>query len=267
MRALLAVFLAAPGPLAAQEVVRSERATIEVLEPVKGTVMASENFVLPSPYTGRVEALPVPVQTSFAAKAELALISPPEVAALIDSNVTTDRDILAERWRKVFKLQKVRAPWAGYLLEAKAGLKSRVVEDQPLFVLTRDLVFEALLPMARLPGVKKGMPVHLWKPSDPRTRYRAEVRDILPATPSAADATIRARLVPEAGVPMPFPGTLLDGTITTAMRKGVVTVPSRSLRRELGRSFVCTEVEEGLTDGVRTEVVSGLAAGTVIYTP
>jgi hypothetical protein len=65
---------------------------------------------------------------------------------------------------------------------------------------------------------------------------------------------------------MPLPGTVMDGQITVAEKKSVITVPAGAVRHAEGRSFVCSEVEEGMSDGVRTHITRGLTPGQPILT-
>jgi len=251
----------------AQSVVVSERGTVSVLLPLSGTVVPGEKQVVAAGHAGRVEALPVPSQSPFKKRDLLAIVSGADLAAIIDANSTTAQQVVEERWQKMFKPYKVRAPYDGFLLETRVGIKESVKADQPLFVVTPKLSFEAIVPLKGTPGLTPGMAAMLWRPANPELKMPGRVREVLPGTPSSDKATVRIDLLPAEDVAMPLPGTGLDGQVTVAQRRSVVTVPTGAVHRVEGRSFVSVEVTEGLSDGEHTEITSGLQPGKAILTP
>lgn len=250
----------------AESVVVVERADVQVLQPMSGTIVPGEKKILNAGFAGRIEALPVPSQSPFRHKETLAIISGRDLAAIIDANATTQQQIVEARWQKIYKPARLRAPFDGFLLETRAGLKEFVKADTPLFVVTPDLSFEAIVPLAGTPGMSKGMAAQVWRPSNPELKIPGRVKEVLPGVPSPGKATVRVDILPADDIAMPLPGTVMDGQIAVAEKKGVITVPVGAIRHAEGRTFVSVEVEEGLSDGVRTHVTRGLTPGQVILT-
>lgn len=260
-------FFISAVPVFAQSVVRSERGSVSVLLPLTGTVVPAEKKTIVAGHDGRIEALPVPSQSPFKNHDLLAVIAGPDLAAIIDANATTAQQVVEARWQKMFKPQKVRAPFDGFLLETRVGMKEMVKADQPIFVVTPRLSFEAVVPLKGTPGMSPGMKAVLWRPANPELKMPGKVSEVLPGTPSAEKATVRVQLLPAEDIATPLPGTVLDGQITVAERKNVVTVPAAAVKRVEGRSFVSIEVNEGLSDGEHTEITSGLEPGKAILAP
>lgn len=262
---LSSTILALTDSARAESVVVVERADLAVNQPLTGTVMPGEKAVINAGYAGRVEALPVPPQSPFRKRSLLAIISGPDLAAIIDANATTPQQVIEERWQKVYKPRKVRAPFDGFLLETRAGIKEFVKADQPLFVVTPQLSFEAIVPLKATPGMTPGMPALLWRPANPELKIPGRLREVLPGTPTPEKATLRVEILPAEDIALPLPGTVLDGQVTVAEKKSVITVPAGAISRVEGRSFVSVEVEEGLSDGERTQI-GGLQPGQAILT-
>jgi len=256
-----------PSPGHGQSVVSVERGQVAVIEPLSGTVIPAEKEVIAAPGEGRVEALPIPTQSPFRKREVLAIVSGPDLAAIIDSHATTPQEVVQERWQKIFKPMRLRAPFDGFLLETKVGLKEKVKADQSLFVVTRRLQFEAAVPLRASSALKPGMRAWLWRPANPALHFPGALREVLPGVPVADKARVRVDLLPAEDIALPLPGTVLEGSVTVSERRNVVVVPSAALQHVEGRSFVAVEVKEGISDGQRTEILAGLSAGQAILVP
>lgn len=263
--AALAVLLATSA--AAQTPIVVQRGTIAIYAPISGVVVPAEETVITAKKDGRIEALPVASLTPFKKHALLALESSPDLAAIIDANATTPEEVVEQRWQSLYKPMKVRAPFDGFLLDTKVGLKEMVKAGEPLFTVTRELVFQASVPLQDTTGMASGKTAWLWRPSNPELKMAARVLQILPGNPTPDQAQVRIELLPAPDIAAPLPGTLLDGEVSVAEHRDVVTVPSAAIRRSQGRSFVYVQVSEGLTDGTNTEITSGLKPGDVILAP
>ena len=172
----------------------------------------------------------------------------------------------------------VKAPISGYVQRINVSNGAYVEAGQSVVTVSqnRDLQLRAEVQPRYYPWLKNIKDVNVRVPGDDRVYTLSELGGGLVSYGRATDAdcplvpvTFRIRNV----------GNLLSGSFVTAYivthsDHEVLTVPNVSLVEEMGNFFVFVQVEEGeyekrlvalgATDGLRTEIVSGLRQGETI---
>lgn len=164
----------------------------------------------------------------------------------------------------------VTAPIDGIVLERHVG-PGETVADGTLFVIAdiRHLQVKIAVFNADRPKVRAGQPVYLQAPGQTDAAQAATIHHITPSTDAMQQQVI-------AYVPLDnsddrwSPGQFVEAGIVIGTRQAAVSVPSSAVQQFDGRTvvfvahpdgFTAEDVDIGLDDGQRVEILSGLNAG------
>lgn len=245
----------------AQETVAVRRGTLEVKVKVTGTVVPEDIFRLKSAIDGRIEAVLASTGAWYSSSQPLSFLANKELAALVDSKGTTQREILEDRWQKVYHPIPVRCPGDCFLLKTYAKPK--------LWIKPRAILFEAagrLLMVGRIRPedahwIKDGQELVFWAVKDPNRTYKGRVtRYVLDIQGAAVEpgGTFTLEMSPGRWFP---PGTEWEGTIVPLTRRNVLIVPTGALIRKGSEVFLPVRVSTGITTQSLTEVSAGVDNG------
>lgn len=245
----------------AQETVAVRRGTLEVKVKVTGTVVPEDVFRLKSAIDGRIEAVLASTGAWYSSSQALSFLANKELAALVDSKGTTQREILESRWQDVYHPIPVRCPGNCFLLKTYAKTK--------LWVKPRTILFEAagrLLMVGRVRPedahwIKDGQDLVFWAVKDPGRTYKGRVtKYVLDIQGEAVEpgGTFTLEMSPDRWFP---PGTEWEGTIVPLSRRNVLIVPTGALIRKGSDVFLPVRVSTGITTQTLTEVSAGVDNG------
>ncbi len=137
----------------------------------------------------------------------------------------------------------------------------------------RDLVFEGHLDESEVGRIREGMPLDITVGAIPDRRIHGTLEYISPKgelIDGAVQFEIRAAITPEPGLFIRA-GSSANADIVLDRRDGVLAVDERALRFDEGQIFVeieiapgqfeRREIEVGLSDGLKIEILGGLSGG------
>jgi len=168
----------------------------------------------------------------------------------------------------------VTAPFAGTITQRSVEPGEGASPVVPSFVLAQlDAVYVELAVPERLrSGLRVGQTVAVTVDAEPGTQFAGKIEKIQPAaTVSSRSFTVKVR-VPNAQRVL-RPGAFARGTITVAVRSGVLQIPEQAVLVTAGNPVlfvvqngraVRREVALGERQGGHVEITSGLTAGDVV---
>lgn len=256
------LLLAAGSGAGAQEVLELKRGSLNVTVRAQGTVVTEDVFRLRSTIEGRVEAVPASSHTWAHPSTDLAYLANEELAAMMDANATTPDQVLEARWQRVYKPTPVQCPDTCFILKAFARPKKWVKPDAVLFEAARKLRLTGRVRAGDTHRVKDGQIISFWDKDDPAHKHQGRV------TRFRLDIT-GGKLRPGGSFSVYLdedhyllPGTLWEGEIAAAAKKGVLRVPTRALIQYKGEVFLPVRVSTGITTYEETEITAGASERT-----
>lgn len=256
---LLSLLLASLA--AAQQSAHVRRGTLENKVKVTGTVVASDIFRLKSTLEGRVEAVLFSTNSWSSPKETLGFLATKELTAIVDARGSQSRDVLEERWRKVYMPTAVRCPRRCFLL------KSYIKPGQ--WVKPRALLVEAAKGLQLVGRVRpedahylrNGMEFTFWAVNDPGKVFKARVANyILDIQGENVEpgASFTVEFSPERWL---APGTEWEGMLIPTTKKNVLMVPTGALLQHGGEVYLPIKVSTGITTSFWTELTGGVENG------
>lgn len=253
------------SPAAAEEIESASdyigvvtRGNINVEIHVKGTVRAEELFRLKSTIEGRIEEVHAKPNMWFAGRQELATVLNRELAAIMDSKVTTSARILTDRWQEVYKPTPIRCPYECFVLKIFARTQKWVEPGALLIEAARKLRLIGRIPPGYGRYMSKGQIVTFWDVSNPSKKIQARVEHFI--------LDVQGRRVQSAGTFTVLlnrkrylnPGTRWEGVIKGRLRKNVLRVPTEALIIQDNKAYLPIRVSTGITTSEYTEIKGGV---------
>lgn len=253
---LAALSFALPSPSRCAEVAAVRRGDLVVRIKVAGTVVPDDVLRLKSTIEGRVESVLASSDTWRGAGQPLAFLSNKELAAMIDAKGSQTREILEDRWQRVYRPTPLRCPDDCFVLKVYAKAKSWVKPQAVLFEVAR-LKLVARVRPEDAHWVQDGQMLTFWPLKDPKKTYQGRVaRYVLDVQGEKVDPGASFTL--DLGPARYFdPGTEWEGEITALERKNVLTVPTAALIRHGDAAYLPIRVSTGVTTPALTEIASG----------
>lgn len=259
MRALLAAALALSAlPASAEpaaDVVR--RGDLDIRVKVSGTVVPANVFRLKSTIDGRIESVLASSYSWRGADQPLAFMAHKELAAIIDARGAQDREILEDRWQRVYKPTPVRCPSTCFVLKKFAKPKAWVKPQTVLFEAARSLQLVARVRHEDSHWVRDGQTLSFWASSAPEKKYTGRVaRFALDVQGQRVDpgGTFTLELTPDRYFD---PGTEWEGVILSEQKKNVLYVPTAALISHQGAAYLPIRVSTGITTSEYTQIIGG----------
>jgi membrane fusion protein, multidrug efflux system len=143
-----------------------------------------------------------------------------------------------------------------------------------LTLVSRDSLFlEAIASERQLPSLRSGQPARVTVDARPGHIYEGVVREVIPVAEGLSRSS-RVRIAIRGGQDLPV-GGFARATLPVAQRTGIVVMPNDAVLSEAGVNYVFTiingkavrrNVELGIREGDRVQVVSGLRIGDRVIT-
>lgn len=258
LAAALAALLLAPVLGRAQKTDEIARGTFKVLVRAQGTVLVEDVFRLKSTIEGRVEAVSVSSFTWVDRRTPLGFLANTELAALVDARGTTSREILEERWQKVFKPTPIRCPDTCFILKVFTRPKLWVQPEAVLIEAASRLRLSGRVRPGDGGWVKDGQLMRYWPRKDPKRKQEVRVEKfVLDVQGERMDPGGRFTALLNEDRYLD-PGTEWEGLILALAKKGVLSVPTSALLVHNGEVFLPVRVSTGITTYDHTEISAGV---------
>lgn len=254
---------AAFSPLRAQTAARVTEGPIQVFARFSGSTEAADLFQVRAPFEGRVEKMNVSTTTWYTPKDALAHLASVEMAALIDSRLSTPQDILEKRWEDVYQMFPVRCPQDCYVLRLFFKPKQWVEHERVLVEAARTVRLVGT-PSGKESGrIQPKQPLYFWPKQNPALLLQSQVTRYEFNAAKPENSRVEVVLTPQNTLPpgTPFIGKIQVETGSKDTQTGVV--PTQAVLRYKGKSYVIVQVETGKSTTAETEV-RGVAIGREI---
>lgn len=255
--------------------VRAARGDIEVNVQTTGTVRPGNRLEIKPPLAGRAEEVLAQEGQAVRRGQILAWMSSNERAALLDA-ARAQGEAEVKRWAELYRPTAVVSPIDGtVILRAIEPGQSFTTTDTLLVVADR-LIVEAQVDETDIAQVRLGQTATVVLDAYPGEPIPAKVSAIAFEAKTVNNVTTYTVDVQPGRIP-PFmrSGMTTNVLFRLTRKENVLWLPSQALRQQNGASYVMTageaggkpvetRVETGISDGKRTEIVSGLGEGQVV---
>jgi membrane fusion protein, macrolide-specific efflux system len=250
----------------------AERGDLEVTILATGVVQPRNRLEIKPPIAGRLDDILVREGDAVKKGQVLAWMSSNERAALLDAARAKGPKELAH-WEELYKPAPLIAPLDGVVIDRKVEPGQTATAQDILFVMSDRLVVKAQVDETDIGRVKPGQETALTLDAFPDRPVDGKVEHIAFEATTVNNVTIYEVDVLPAEVPeFMRSGMTANVTFVVERKEDVLLVPADAVQQREGRSTVrvpgpdgggpaAREVETGLTDGRRVEVVSGLREG------
>jgi macrolide-specific efflux system membrane fusion protein len=258
--------------------VRVARGDIEVNIQATGTVRPRNRLEIKPPLAGRAEEV-LAQEGQFVRRGQiLAWMSSNERAALLDAARAKGEEEV-KRWAELYRPTVIVSPIDGtVILRAIEPGQSFATTDSLLVVADR-LIVEAQVDETDIAQVKLGQTATIVLDAYPGESIPAKVSAVAYESKTVNNVTTyTVDVLPEKVPVFMRSGMTSNVLFRVSQRQNVLWLPSQALRQKNGASVVQvpgeaggkaveTPVETGLSDGRRTEIVSGLEEGRAVLVP
>jgi macrolide-specific efflux system membrane fusion protein len=268
---------AEPQPVYREAVARRDDIELAIL--ATGIVQPRNRLEIKPPIAGRIEQVPVQEGQNVARGQLLAMMSSSERAALLDAARAKGAQEL-KQWQELYRATPIYAPMNGTVIARNVEPGQTVSATDAVLVMSDRLAIKAQVDETDIAKVRRGQYARVTLDAYPDQAFDGVVEQI------AFDAkTVNNVTTYEVDVlPQKIPSFMRSGmtanvNFIVSTKKDVVVVPTQAIRFADGNSHVLVpavakkdppltkSVQTGLSDGRRTEVLAGVAAGDIVLVP
>lgn len=249
------------GLLSAQQTAHVRRGTLDLRIKLTGTVVPDDVFRLKSTIDGRVEAVIVSTHAWAEDGQAIGYLATRELTAIVDARGSTERDILEERWQRVYKPTPIRCPGRCFVLKSYIRPKQWVKPRAVLIEAAKSLRLVGRVRPEDAHRVRDGMEFSFWPAGRPDQVHKGRVKHyVLDVQGERVEpgGTFTLELEPGRWLP---PATQWEGAIVPQSKKNVLIVPTGALVRHGDEVFLPVKVSTGVTTDVLTEITAGIEPG------
>lgn len=256
-----------------------ERGNIETSVLATGIVQPENRLELKPPIAGRVESLLVEEGQMVRQGQVLAWLSSSERAALLDAARAKGPEEL-QRWEGLFKPTPLLAPLNGLIIVRSVVPGQVVAATDVVLVMSDHLIVNTQVDETDIGQVKLGQKVEITLDAYPGTKIVGEVTRVAFESKTVNNVTIyEVRVLPQQVPEFMRSGMTANVKFTVQRVENVVILPAEALHKEGKRNTVMLpnpqdpekplikDVQVGLSDGKRVEVLSGLSQGDSVLIP
>lgn len=249
------------------------RGSIQVSVLTTGTVQPENRLEIKSPVAGRVDRVLVEEGQLVKKGQVLAWMSSAERAALIDSARASGPEEV-KKWEDLYKPTPVVAPIAGMIILKSVEDGQTFTTNDAVLVMSNRLTVKAQVDETDLAQIRVGQESEILLDSYPEQKITGRVDSIAFEAKTISNVTTYTVIV----APSETPGYMRSGMTANVRffveeKKDIVIVSTDFIKYDKGKPMVLVksdsqpierEVELGVSDGKRSEIVSGLAEGETI---
>ena len=252
--------------------VKAQRGSLDVTVLATGVVQPQNRVQIKPPIAGRAERIMVREGQTVRKGAVLAWMSSNERAALLDAARAKGPEELAH-WEELYKAAPLVAPLDGLIIARAVEPGQAVSASDAVLVMSNRLIVKAQVDETDIGRVRVGLPVEVVLDAYPGEKTAARVDHIAYEAKTVNNVTIyEVDIVPEAVPEFMRSGMTASVTFLVSRKRDALFLPAEAVHRDGGRPTVLLpgpdgsspqprEVELGISDGKRVEVVSGLSEG------
>lgn len=251
-----------------------------------GAVDPQNRVVIRPPLSGRLEDVLVQEGDWVKRGQVLALLSSSERTALLDAARMRSPEEL-KRWQDLYRPTPMLAPITGTIIARNTQPGQTVGTGDVVLVVSDRLVVRAQVDETDIARIRLGQPGRITLDAYPKDKIPAKVDHIAYEAKTVNNVTMYEVQV----LPKEIPSTMRSGMTANVefeaeTRHNVLLVPSEAIKMDRGRSIVLVPapgsgkpgetpsknnaqplsktVETGATDGLKTEILSGLEEGDTV---
>jgi membrane fusion protein, macrolide-specific efflux system len=256
-----------------------ERGNIETSILATGIVQPENRLELKPPIAGRVESLLVEEGQQVQQGQILAWLSSSERAALLDAARAKGPAEL-QRWEGLFKPTPLLAPLNGLIIVRSVVPGQVVAATDVVLVMSDHLIVNTQVDETDIGQVKLDQSVEITLDAYPGVRIPGQVTRVAFESKTVNNVTIyEVRVLPQSVPDFMRSGMTANVKFMVEKREDVVILPAEALHEEGKKSIVMVpnpsdpetpltkEIQVGLSDGKRVEVLSGLSQGDQVLIP
>jgi membrane fusion protein, macrolide-specific efflux system len=260
------------------QVTKVNRADIRMTILSTGTVAPENRLDLKAPVAGRVEKVVVQEGNHVHSGQILAWMSSTERAALIDTARSKGPNEVAY-WEENYKMTPLVAPGNGLIILKNADAGQTVTQTDIILSMSDHLIVKANVDETDLSQVKLSQKVTIILDAFPNSPLDARVMHIgYDAKTVNNVTTYEVDVIADKTPVFMKSGMTANVTFQIAEKDDTLTVPAAAIRREHKKTYVLIpnsepgleptqkEVELGISDGKKIEILSGVAEGDTILT-
>ncbi|HEY4485494.1 MAG TPA: efflux RND transporter periplasmic adaptor subunit [Nitrospiria bacterium] len=253
--------------------VKVERGDIEETIQATGAVQPQNRLEIRPPIAGRAEDVLVREGEAVRKGKILAWMSSTERAALLDAARARGPEELAH-WGELFKATPLIAPMDGVIIARAVEPGQTVTVQDAVLVMSDRLIIKAQVDETDMARVRVGQAARVTLDAYPDGLIPGRVDRIRYEAKTVNNVTIyEVEILPEATPEFMRSGMTANIVFTVTTRENVLLLPFEAVHPGNGRADVwlpgagdekqpvTREVQIGLTDGKRLEIVSGLNEG------
>ncbi len=271
-------YRATRSPAASYKTETATRTTISTSILATGSVKPVTRVDIKSPTAGRVEQVLVSEGDHVKKNQVLALTSSTERAALLDA-AREHGPAEYKRWQELEKPIPILAPIDGEVILRSIEPGQTFATNDVILAMSDRLMVEALVDETDIAQVKKGQTASIVLDAYPNDPFNGKVYKIAyDATTTNNVTTYHVDVLPEKIPEFMRSGMTANVTFEITRKDGVIAVPTEAIRTKSGVNTVLVpaaskdkheapasiEVQTGMTDGKKTEIVSGLTEGATV---
>jgi macrolide-specific efflux system membrane fusion protein len=254
-----------------------ERGDLTLQVSATGTVQPENRLEIKPPIAGRVEQVLVQEGQRVRRGQVLAWMSSTERAALLDAARAKGPEEV-KRWEELYRPTPILAPINGTLILRSVESGQTFTTSDAILVMSDRLTVKAQVDETDIARVKLRQPAQLVLDAYPDHPIPGAVDQIAFEAKTVNNVTTyTVDVLPRETPDFMRSGMTATVTFQVASKEGVLLVPSDAIRTEQGASYVLLPsaegrperrtVQTGLSDGPRTEIVSGLKEGEQVLQP
>jgi len=251
-----------------------ERGNIEITILSTGTVQPENRLEIKAPIPGRVEKILIK-EGDYVKKGKiLAWMSSAERATLLDSaQASGEKEV--KKWEEIYRPTPIIAPIDGTIVLKNIENGQTFTTTDAILVMSDRLTVKAQVDETDIASIKLKQAAEITLDAYPETKISAKVDQIaFEATTVSNVTTYIVDVLPKEVPSFMRSGMTANVKFFMESKNDVLTVPNDAVKIQDGKSTVIVlqdgdqverEIEIGITDGKKTEVVSGLNEGDTVF--
>ena len=251
-----------------------ERGNIEITILSTGTVQPENRLEIKAPIPGRVEKILIK-EGDYVKKGKiLAWMSSAERATLLDSaQASGEKEV--KKWEEIYRPTPIIAPIDGTIVLKNIENGQTFTTTDAILVMSDRLTVKAQVDETDIASINLKQAAEITLDAYPETKISAKVDQIAFEATTVSNVTTYIVDV----LPKEVPSFMRSGMTANVKffmdgKNDVLTIPNDAVKIQDGKSTVVVlqdgdqverEIEIGITDGKKTEVVSGLNEGDTVF--
>jgi macrolide-specific efflux system membrane fusion protein len=247
------------------------RDTINVQILSTGIIQPENKVEIKPPIAGRVEKVLVSEGVKVRKGQILAWMSSTERAALLDAATSRGAKELKE-WEEMYRATPILAPINGMIIQKNVESGQTFTTQDPILVMSDRLTVKAQVDETDIAQIKLKQKAKISLDAYPKQDIEATVDQIAFDSKTVNNVTTYiVDVLPENPPVYMRSGMTANVVFHITHKDNVMVVPAESIKNSEGKNFVLvanledknspklTAVEVGISDGKKTEIISGLA--------